>query len=103
MNWIYYIYTYREIYDSNDNNFDNSNKGNFRIGRACIADIQFKSAAEIPLSCGDSDKVHLAKFDKKNNLLYAVMENGKICKWGLHQFNKKFHDLAFSCWYWKGK
>ena len=40
-------------------NFDDYPKNNFRLGRVCSADLYFANVAEIPLSCGDDDKVRV--------------------------------------------
>merc|ERR1712113_176717 len=43
--WLYYIYEFSET--KKGTNFEPS-KSNFRIGRACVADINFRNIAEIP-------------------------------------------------------
>ena len=98
MDWVYYVYNYHPISKGNDL----KPEGNFRLGRACIADTKFENTMEIPLSCGDSDKPILAKFEESLNILVAVMETGATCKWDLAELNREFVDMTLSCWYWKG-
>merc|ERR1712048_460846 len=101
LEWVYYVYTYDPVANRSDYSIHKS-KGNFKIGRACIADTEFKNTAEIPLICDNHDQVYLAKFDRKNKVLVALMDHGAICKWKLSDFNQEFQQMAFSCWYWRG-
>ena len=99
--WLYYIYEYSETKKGTNWEQDGPSS-NFRIGRACVADINFRNIAEIPLKCADSDKPYLATYDEKEKEIIAVMKNGFICKWNLNELNREFGDMAMNCWNWRG-
>ena len=99
--WLYYVYEYSETKKGTNWEQDGPSS-NFRIGRACVADINFRNIAEIPLKCADSDKPYLATYDQKEKEIIAVMKNGFICKWNLNELNREFGDMAMNCWNWRG-
>lgn len=58
----------------NQTNFDDYPKNNFRLGRVCSADLYFANVAEIPLSCGDDDKVRvLIDFSGTSGLILMII------------------------------
>ena len=64
----------------NTEDFDEMPKNNLRIGRACVGDIFFSNIAEIPLICEFSDHFLNTIYDKKNRVLVAITEKGRVRK-----------------------